>query len=268
MSMFPHQWEGKKGWRVMRPMYWIVAIGVGLLTIYSNPLGAWPGSAVHSHPVTLPLPQPFSLHQPAQGPLEISRNWAGYISNNRGTYQSIQAGWRVPRLTSQGAVAIWVGLGGAPQQRLLQAGTLTKTTASGLRTTLWLEGLPEPLKPVAQNLSVGEAVHISIDHVKGREWAIDLEAGSYQQTYHVEYSLTPQSAEWIVEDPLINNRFAKFPQFHNIELFYAEAHDQLGQTITPSQSTPIDLRLRGLVEGNPTLINSTTFAVTSSSFSP
>ncbi len=249
----------------MRPMYWLVALGIGLLTIYSNPLGAWPGSAVHSHPVTLPLPQPFSLHQPAQSPLEISRNWAGYLSNNQGTYQSIQAGWRVPRLRSRGAVAIWVGLGGAPQERLLQAGTLTKDTASGPRTTMWLEGLPEPLKPVLQNLATGEAVHIAINRVKADEWSLDLQAGSYRQTYNVHYPLTPHSAEWIVEDPLINNRFAKFPQFGNIELFYAQSRNQQGHIITPGESTPIDLRIGGVIEGNPTLIHSTTFAVASSS---
>ncbi len=249
----------------MRPMYWVVALGIGLLTIYSNPLGTWPGSAVHSHPVTLPLPQPFSIHQRTQGPLEISRNWAGYLADSQGTYESIQASWRVPHLRSPGAVAIWVGLGGAPQQRLLQAGTLTKTTAAGPRTTLWLEGLPEPLKPVAQNLPAGEAVHISIRRVNSEQWSLDLQAGSYSQTYHVHYPLNAHSAEWIVEDPLINNRFAKLPDFSNIELFYAQAHNQKGQTITPSEATPIDLRIKGVIRGNPTLINSTTFAVASSS---
>lgn len=248
----------------MRPMYWIVAIGFGLLTINANPLDSWPGLPIHSHPVTLPLPEPFSVQSPPEGPLEISRNWAGYVSNH-GTYQSIEASWRIPKLTSPGSLAVWVGLGGAPQQRLLQAGTLTKDTATGTETILWIEGLPEPLKPIAQNLPSGEAVHVAIYHVKSQEWALDLQAGSYRQTYDVQYSLNPRSAEWIVEDPLINNQFATFPRFQNIELFYATAKTQQGQTVTVQQSTPIDLRIDGIIRAAPALINATTFAVTSTS---
>ena len=250
----------------MRPMYWIVALGFGLLAINATPLGAWPGLPVRSHPVTLPLPQPFSIQSPSRGPLEISRNWAGYV-NNHGTFQSIQASWRVPKLASLGSLAIWVGLGGAPQQRLLQAGTLTKSTASGTKTILWIEGLPAPLKPISRNLTPGEAVHIAIHHVHSHEWALNLQAGSYRQTYNVQYPLTPHSAEWIVEDPLINNHFAVFPRFQDIEVFYATARNHNGQTETVAQSTPIDLRIGNVIHAAPALVNSSTFAVTSSNTS-
>ena len=245
----------------MRAMYWIVALGFGLLTINADPVINWPGLTPQSYPVSIPDPQPFTLQNtPTGGPFEMSRNWAGYV-NSEGTYESVQATWRVPTLVSDGSLAVWVGVGGAPQRSLLQAGTLTKKTAYGTKTILWIEGLPQPLKPIARNLPVGAPVHIAIAHVKGSDWAINLQAGNYRQVFHVQYHLEAKSAEWIVEDPLINNKFAHFPTFHAIELFYAQAKKGTGQTVTVKQSMPIDLRIHGTVDAAPVIVSNTTFAV-------
>ncbi|PSR36558.1 MAG: hypothetical protein C7B44_08350, partial [Sulfobacillus thermosulfidooxidans] len=244
------------------------AIGFGLLTINANPVISWPGLSPQSDPVSIPAPQPFSLQPPSQGePLEMSRNWAGYV-NSSATYTAVQATWRVPTLISNGSLAIWVGVGGAPQRRLLQAGTLTKKTAYGTKTILWIEGLPQPLKPIARNLPDGAPVHIAITHVKAARWNLTLQAGNYRQIFHVRYPLTAKSAEWIVEDPLINNKFAHFPTFHPIELFYAKAQTSTGVTVTAKQSMPIDLRIHGAIDAAPILVSNTTFAVSLPAFRP
>ncbi len=245
----------------MRPMYWIVAVGIGFLSINANPVITWPGLHPRSQSVSIPAPQPFSLQNgPGAGPLEISRNWAGYVTSH-GVYQAVQASWRVPTLTTNGSLAIWVGVGGAPQRHLLQAGTLTKRTAYGTKTLLWIEGLPQPLKPIARNLPAGAPVHIAITEHHGSEWSIDLQAGNYRQSFQVHYPLQAKSAEWIIEDPLVNNAFAPFPKFHPIELFYAQAEHSSGQTVTIKQSIPIDLRIHGAIDAAPILVSPTTFAV-------
>lgn len=76
-----------------------------------------------------------------------SYNWAGYVAD-KGGFTGVEGSWQVPALSADspnnGAVAIWVGIGGYATRDLLQTGVLLTRGNGGLQCKTWWEALPCP----------------------------------------------------------------------------------------------------------------------------
>ena len=155
--------------QLRRPKLWGGMLGLGILAATTLPAHATPSATAYA--ATL------------QGP-QVSRNWAGYVVSGR-PVTAVQAHWTVPEPSSRGMVAVWVGLGGDPQHRLLQAGTLTRQTPRGPHTQLWVEGLPQGMDPLLRDLTPGEPVSIDIAASQGMQWNLTIQAGPETHTYDI-----------------------------------------------------------------------------------
>lgn len=208
-----------------RPKVWFGILGFGILAAVTMPAHATPSGTAYA--ATL------------QGS-QVSRNWAGYVVSGR-PVTAVQARWTVPAPSGRGMVAVWVGLGGDPQHRLLQAGTLTRQTKSGPHTQLWVEGLPQGMDPLLRDLTPGEPVGIDVSHRQGMQWTLTILAGTATKTYVIPYAIHPHTAEWIVEDPVIAARgFAHFAQFAPITFTQASATVG-GEPMGPAAGSAISL---------------------------
>jgi hypothetical protein len=139
-----------------------------------------------------------------------SSNWAGYALTG-GPYTSVAATWTVPRVTptaGRAASAMWVGIDGAADSSLIQAGTEQDSTYGRVRYFAWWEILPAPaVRITAFTVRPGDRITTTIGSVGPGRWRItvrDARSGSFStvRSYRGEAS----SAEWIVEAPVVNGR--------------------------------------------------------------
>lgn len=192
-------------------------------------------------------------------PASNSRNWAGFAITGSPP-RRISAHWTVPATTGRGSVAVWIGLGGDPQHRLLQTGTLARQTRKGVSTMLWIEGLPAPMVPIATGLRPGTPVSVTIQRVRG---TLTLAAGAFFWSRTLAYPLDPHSAEWIVEDPMMESlrpHFAKFGRFTPVAITHSTAVIN-NQIVTPSSGIAIPMATHRRAWALPSLA-ATGFAVT------
>lgn len=206
--------------------------------------------------------KPALMAASTPAPASNSRNWAGFAITGSSP-QSISAQWTVPAMTGRGSVAVWIGLGGDPQHRLLQTGTLTRQTRKGASTTLWIEGLPAPMVPIATGLRPGTPVSVTIQRVRGPHWTLTLAAGAFFWSRTLAYPLDPHSAEWIVEDPMMESlrpHFAKFGRFTPVAFTHSTAVIN-NQIVTPSSGIAIQMATHRRVWALPSLA-ATGFTVT------
>jgi len=137
----------------------------------------------------------------------VSSNWSGYVGTT-GPYAGVSASWAVPALSqSGGAVAEWVGLGGAGQSpELVQCGVIEQYGASGAEATAFTENLPAAAK-MGKSVPAGQVVTASVAPAGTNRWTMTVRTASQvlaQQTVTLTASqaqAVEQSADWIVESP-------------------------------------------------------------------
>jgi hypothetical protein len=137
-----------------------------------------------------------------------SSNWSGYAAYG-GPFTAITGTFDVPSLNAQAAATVtseWVGVDGARNSSLVQAGVLEQATAGGAGVEIypWWEILPATETPITTvNVPPGDSVTIDIYEVASGTWEISLVDNTNGQSFSTKqaYSGPGQSAEWIVEAP-------------------------------------------------------------------
>src|SRR5437773_487975 len=104
-----------------------------------------------------------------------SSNWSGYSAGGGG-YTSVTGTWTVPNvsLTTVGADATWVGIGGVDTRDLIQAGTQASVSGGEVAYDAWIEMLPAPSKTISLGVNPGDSVTVSITQKSALDWTIAL----------------------------------------------------------------------------------------------
>jgi hypothetical protein len=162
-------------------------------------------SASSSQTLTELAPQ----QQPAPTALGVDydENWAGYdISGS--SFTAVSGSFNVPTLyaaTKHTTSSEWVGIDGAANDSLIQAGVAQKYDPStGLVFDhAWWEILPAPETIVPVRVSTGDEVSIAIRQIAGTRWRISITNDTTGRRFvtNQTYMGPSESAEWIVEAP-------------------------------------------------------------------
>ncbi len=175
------------------------------------------GAALLAAAFALPPAAPIAAKSASGGPTQeshvleaYSSNWAGYAVTG-GRYTSVAATWTVPRVTptsGRSGSAIWVGIDGALDDGLIQAGTEQDSTYGRVGYFAWWEILPAPaVRITAFTVRPGDRMTTSITRLSPGRWRItvrDARSGSFSTIR--TYRGPATSAEWIEEAPVENGR--------------------------------------------------------------
>jgi hypothetical protein len=154
-----------------------------------------------------------------------SSNWGGYNQGAfaKGTlFNSLTGNWTVPTATQHRSKreeysSAWIGIGGGcpestcnvPSFTLIQLGTEQDVNAKGKATySAWWELIPAPAVTIdSLHIHPGDRMHGSISEVapNSEVWTMELTDRTTGQSWSqtVPYSSTHDTAEWIVETPLV-----------------------------------------------------------------
>jgi Peptidase A4 family len=143
---------------------------------------------------------------PALG-IDYVENWAGYdISGD--SFAAVAGTFNVPTLyaaTKHATSSEWVGIDGAANDSLIQAGVAQKYDPStGLvYDHAWWEILPAAETVVPLRISTGDEISIAITQIAGTHWRISITNETTRRAFVTNQTyLGPlESAEWIVEAP-------------------------------------------------------------------
>jgi Peptidase A4 family len=135
-------------------------------------------------------------------------NWSGY-SEAGGPFTYITGTFNVPNLAVSGTLtdtSEWVGIDGAGNQSLIQAGVneAYDPTSNRVYVNAWWEILPAPSTPIfSLVVTPGDMVTVTISELSAGLWSITVTDDTTGQTFttNLPYSGPAQSAEWIVEAP-------------------------------------------------------------------
>ncbi len=150
---------------------------------------------------SLPVPAPTSLG------LAYSPNWSGYAVEG-GPFSGVTGTFNVPDLraaATEGDVGEWVGIDGASNNSLIQAGVGQRydPLANSVYTYAWWEILPALSTPIAMSVSPGDEMNVTIGQLSGTLWAISITDETTGERFLIDQDYTGPgtSAEWIVEAP-------------------------------------------------------------------
>jgi hypothetical protein len=138
-----------------------------------------------------------------------SANWSGYVLSGQQGYNIISATWRVPAVASTSTFtdsAAWIGIDGANNSNLIQAGTEQGyQPGSGAFYDAWWEIFPGS-EAVMFKVRPGDNIVVSISHVTTAQWSIYLADTNTGQSFSkLETYNGPQtSAEFVQEAPTVN----------------------------------------------------------------
>jgi len=174
------------------------------------------------------------------------QNWAGLVGNTNGDSDAIsQVGgtFTVPTLsTSQPKIctsqeegfcqlATWVGLDGASNGSLIQAGVSSIYSSAGTQYQPWYQVIVQGeamssetdvnlyRNGVATNVNPGDPVSVNIYKTAAHTWTIvldDLTTGAISEENNIDFtasvsnSADAENAEWINESPQFNNLSSNF----------------------------------------------------------
>lgn len=145
-------------------------------------------------------------------PSIASANWSGYEVGD-GPYTSVAGTFTVPSLASSSidsAMAEWVGIDGAANSSLIQAGVGESfdPTTNEVLIQPWWEILPAPETPITSvAVAPGDTVTVAIGQSSASMWTIEVTNDTNRQSFATDqpYSGPLSSAEWIVEAPTVSS---------------------------------------------------------------
>jgi hypothetical protein len=155
----------------------------------------------------------------AQGALETSSNWAGYVASH-GRFTSVSASWVVPAVKAgtqpTEVAAVWVGIDGRGTRNLEQIGTLSAELGGSPAYEVWFEVVPKAPVYVRMALSPGDSVTASVTTNGNGNFTLFIR----NNTTHTAYSTLQPSpgaelvtAEVIAEAPATVSGPSPLPDF-------------------------------------------------------
>jgi len=161
---------------------------------------------------------------------DLSYNWAGYVSQDKGPYTGVSGRWIVPAVVpgqTLAADAAWVGLGGTNSNDLIQAGTQAIVGRDGKVTyQAWMELMPDPSVPLPIHIEPGDEVSVDIHALSQGRFAVSIANQTSGDSYHtqVSYLSNLSSAEWIEEMPAtLGGNFIPLDSFGSVRFLSGTA---------------------------------------------
>jgi hypothetical protein len=157
-------------------------------------------------------------------------NWSGYVAQ-RGKFTSVNGAWNVPKLKEglNGADSTWVGIGGANDETLIQAGTEAVNLDNFVGYAPWYEIIPAEQKPIPLIVNPGDSVSVSLNQQSPSKWKISFKNNTTGRSYitTVPYKSSLSSAEWIEETPAFSltdpSAISPLDNFGNVRFTNAKA---------------------------------------------
>jgi hypothetical protein len=158
------------------------------------------------HPATAAAELAISVAPP---PVIASTNWSGYFveGGSSGPFTGVTGTFTVPSLVAPVQAGTWVfewvGIDGATNTSLIQAGVAEYGCGSQECLSPWWEVLPAAATDIPMVVAANDQVTVTIAQVSGTGWGITLSDDTTGHTFSqaVTYTGPRASAEWIVEDP-------------------------------------------------------------------
>ena len=174
----------------------------------------------------------------AQGALESSSNWAGYVASH-GRFTSVSASWIVPAVKGgtqpTEVAALWVGIDGRGTRNLEQIGTLSGELGGSPAYEVWYEVVPHPPVYVRMALKPGDSVTASVTTNGDGNFTLFIR----NNTTHTAYSTLQPSpgaelvtAEVVAEAPATISGPAPLPDFGRVTFTNARANGRPIGTFT------------------------------------
>jgi hypothetical protein len=176
-----------------------------------------------------PFPQP-PLPLPLTLPDNISINWAGYavetsFSNPQtGSIDAVEGSWVVPdvqcaMISSLDSSAFWIGIDGFTSSSVEQIGTDSDCSGGSPIYYAWYEMYPSADVILNMDVSPGDNMSAKIEYLSNNRFNLtmtDVTTGSTISTTATSSSATRNSAEWIVEAPVLNRRLLPLADFGSL----------------------------------------------------
>lgn len=184
-------------------------------TTPTTPTSTTPTSTTPTSTSPTPATPAMSAVTPMPASSAVSTNWSGYITGS-GPYQAVTGTFTVPSLTSVSSgsyLAEWVGIDGAGNSDLIQAGVAESPDPSSpgnYQVWPWWEILPAQSTPIdTMTVAPGDSVTVTISELDAATgaWQISVTDNTTHQDFLVDqtYSGPAATAEWIVEAPTVSN---------------------------------------------------------------
>jgi hypothetical protein len=187
---------------------------------------------------------------------KTNSHWSGFVaSGSTGTYKSVVGEWRVPpaigEVSTSTYSSVWVGLDGYTTTDLVQAGTEQDVvdTPIGLLANyfVWTEVLPnQPTEQEQFSVSSGDLVSANvyvgdstgrINPNGGYAWLAVTDHTTGQAVYNVSVKMAAtflaNSAEWIVERPLLSSGFPELSNYGSFGMVGADVLTSSGSAMVP-----------------------------------
>ena len=137
-----------------------------------------------------------------------AQNWSGYaLTGGTGTYAAVTGCWTVPTVSASARdtySSAWIGIDGDGNTDLIQTGTEQDWYQGSPLYLAWWEILPAAAQPIGY-VSPGDQMCASVARGTGGIWTISLNDKSTNGQFSTQqaYSGPEQSAEWVLERPLV-----------------------------------------------------------------
>ncbi len=184
----------------------------------SSALHRVPLSAGRPLPGTWPRPRPL-VAAPAQAPKPTvpleSTNWSGFVASRAGArFTGVTGAWTVPTVQPgpAGYSSSWVGIDGATNQTLVQAGTEQDWSPDGVVYYAWYELIPSASIYLGQ-VFPGDRIVVDIAMAGPSTWKVTVYDSTSGTVWSgaVSYSTPGSSAEWVEEAPSSGTSLKLFP---------------------------------------------------------
>jgi len=193
-----------------------------------------------------------------------SYNWSGIaktkgVGPNSPPFSSVTAEYVVPRAVNAPCdggtdyTSAWVGLDGWNSNDVLQAGTESDASCHGVSTTsiyyAWYEWYPSyetAIDPGTFPVSAGDNLSVTVWNTSpavGHAYLVNLNTGlsvSLQFNAPAGTSLKGNSAEWIVERPMVGNVLANLADYAR-DYFSGASAQYSTTTIVPKQGSAVSM---------------------------
>lgn len=159
-----------------------------------------------------------------------SPHWVGWMTYGMHITE-VSADIRVPSI-EPGArpnqiISAWVGVDGYYSRQLLQAGVTSWRTPAGPQDFVWMQQLPQHRVATAIPLAVhpGDWVHILLQQWIPGIWAVVVQDTTTATSWHtgVLYNGPLQTADWMLEPPLVQGKTTELPPLTTPEAFHSLA---------------------------------------------